>query len=181
MPVEASYLLNILAFMSQENDYIEPEEVLEEEIDEVEEDNLEDDEDNNESEGIDWKERALKAEQAIIKSKSKKQNKPVKKQEVSNYQSQIDLLRFNGVTSDEIEQLKKISEFEGVDLIDAKNSEMFDLWKEKKEKERQSKEASLASSNRGSQTQNTKQKLEKRVGGTDKWTKDDVKAMVHGS
>ena len=133
--------------MSQENDYIENEDLLEE-TDEVEETELNDVEDNEEAEQVDWRARALKAEKAIIKSKTKKQ-KPVKKESVSTNQSQIDLLRFNGVTSTEIEQLQKISALEGIDLIDAKNSELFNLWKQKNEQEAKTKQATMPTSKRG--------------------------------
>lgn len=131
--------------MSQENEYIEAEEVLEEE---VEAEEVETELEDNESEEVDWKARALKAEKAIIKSKTKKQ-KPVQKQTVSSDQSQVDLLRFNGVTPTEIEQLKKISALEGVDLIDAKNSELFNLWKQKNEQEAKTKQATMPTSKRG--------------------------------
>lgn len=155
MPVWALYTFNILAFMSQENDYIESEEVLEEETTEVEAE-------DTEIEEIDWKERALKAEKAIIKSKTKKQN-PVKKETVSNYQSQVDLLRFNGVSSDEIDKLKRIAELDGTDLIDARNSEDFTIWKERKEKEQAINLATTKTTNRGKVTTESIDKIKARV------------------
>jgi|GEM_PF-3651314 len=146
--------------MSKENDYIETEEVLEEE---VETEEVETEQEDNESEEIDWKERALKAEQAIIKSKSKKQKAPVKKESVSNYQSQVDLLRFNGVSSEEIDKLKRIAELDGTDLIDARNSEDFAIWKEKTEKAQALTKATTKTTNRGTVSKESLDKIKARV------------------
>lgn len=144
--------------MSKENDYIETEEVLEEEVTEEVETDSEDT-----TEEIDWKERALKAEQAIIKSKSKKQKAPVKKESVSNYQSQVDLLRFNGVTAEEIDKLKRIAELDGTDLIDARNSEDFAIWKEKTEKAQALTKATTKTTNRGTVSKESLDKIKARV------------------
>lgn len=86
MPVGALIPINnILAFMSQENDYTAEEfETTEEEVEETE-DTTEDTEDteeetteDNDDDSIDWKARALKAEEAIVKSKKKSKQKPKK-------------------------------------------------------------------------------------------------------
>lgn len=166
--------------MSKENENIEVEEVLED-SEGLEEENLEEENEESETEDIDWKKRALKAENAIFKNKKKaKQEKPSKKNKASRFDSQVDLLRFNGVTTDDIEQLKKIAEIENIDLIDAKNSDYFTMYKEKKEAEEKSKKASLTPSNRGHQEIDNMERIKKRVANSDKFTREDVKSLVHG-
>jgi len=167
--------------MSQENEFNESEVIEDDIVDEVE-DNEEDlqEEDQDGSEGVDWQARALKAEGAIVKSKQNSKKKTSKPQKTTNkFDSQIDLLRFNGVTSDEIEKLKKIAAMEDMDLIDARNSEYFTIWKDKQAKEAISKQATVGASKRGrSVTENLEQVRKRIMEG--KGTQEDLKRVRGG-
>ena len=167
--MEALYPFNILAFMSQENEYNESEVIEDDIIDEVEDNDEdfgeeEDGDESNDSDTIaDLREKLAKAERAIVKSKKSgtKTSKPQKTS--SKLDSQVDLLRFNGVTSDEIEKLKKIAVMEDIDLIDARNSEYFTIWKDKQEKEAQSKQATVGASKRGRTVTENLDQVRKRI------------------
>jgi len=161
--------------MSQENEFNKSEVIEDDIVDEVE-DNEEDlqEEDQDDPEGVDWQARALKAEGAIVKRKQNSKKKTNNKQD-----NQIDLLRFNGVTSDEIEKLKKIAVMEDMDLIDARNSEYFTIWKDKQAKEAISKQATVGASKRGrSVTENLEQVRKRIMEG--KGTQEDLKRVRDG-
>ncbi len=159
-------------------------ELLEEETLDVEYDDVEDDEEESDDKDRRIKElegRLAKSEQAIVKNKMKAKEPKEAKSNYSNNQAQRDLLRFNGVPADEIDYIEKVASLEGIDLIDAKNSELFTNWKEKKDKDLASKGASLPGSNRSIKRANTIDQVKERVAKTNSFTKDDIKKMVHGN
>lgn len=134
--------------MSQENDYIE-EEVFEAEDQDFDNQPEEVDTDTGEEE-IDWKARALKAEQAIIKNKTKN---PVKKEKSSNDDSKIEfqklLLEDKGFNEDDIELAEKIAKLEGISLLKATQNDIFVSLKSKQKQEEVSQQASAGTSRRG--------------------------------
>lgn len=152
--------------MSQENDFNESEvieeEVIADEIEDNEEDLQTDSSDDSET-IAELREKLARAEKAIIKSKKKSPKTVSKQPKTSKFDSQVDLLRFNGVTSEEIEKLKKIAVMEDIDLIDARNSEYYSIWKDKQAKEAISKQATVGASKRGRSVAESLDKVRQRI------------------
>lgn len=123
-----------------------------EELTEVEtEDVVETPDDTPDDKKVDWKARALRAEALIVeKKKEVKKTKPIT-QEVKGAMTQKDFLKFNGLSDEEIENLEKIAQVEGTDLITAKSSPLFVAYKETLEKEKVSQQATVEASKRGNQ------------------------------
>lgn len=154
-------------------------ELLEEETLDVEYDDVEDDEEESDDKDRrikELEERLAKSEQAIVKNKMKAKEPKEAKSNYSNNQAQRDLLRLNGVPADEIDYIEKVASLEGIDLIDAKNSELFTNWKEKKEKDEASKGASLPGSRRTSLRKDSIEEVKRRVM-SGKATKDDFERL----
>ena len=110
--------------MSQENDYIPEKDVVEEETKE---------ETTSEDEGINWKERALKAEEAIVKAKKHKkeekkfnEDKPVEKKEVSslNHLDTIALVKAD-VHTDDIKEVIDYAKYKGISIQEALKSNVI--------------------------------------------------------
>lgn len=163
--------------MDKEIEYDELDIENEEEI--IDEPELgEDDED-----GVDYKakfleekERREKAEKAIIKSKEKKQEPRKDTNKVTAKDYQLDILRVQGVTDDELERIKRISAFEEIDIIKAFQSEDFKLWKEKREQDEKSRQSSMPASKRGTLSKETLEDVKRRVM-SGKATPDDYKRL----
>ena len=141
------------------------------------------DENDNDDEEIDYKakfleseERRKKAEKAIIKSKEKKQDSRKDTNKVTAKEYQLDILRVDGVTDDELERIKRISAFEEIDFIKAFQSEDFKLWKEKREQDEKSRQSSMSASKRGTLSKETLEDVKRRVM-SGKATPDDYKRL----
>ena len=57
------------------------------------------------------------------------------------------ILFAKGLSEEEVEKASKIAEFEGINLTEAVDSDIFTIWKEKKDKEAKSEKAQLGASN----------------------------------
>lgn len=103
--------------------------------------------------GIDWESRAKKAEALLIqrKKQSKMQAKPT--QSVDNTLTEesveIKILKAQGVTEDQIVQLKKIARVNETGLIESQSDPYFVAWKNTREQEAKANKAKLPAS-RGS-------------------------------
>ena len=89
--------------MSQENE-TNTEELLEDELDESQ------DEQDNSEEQIDWKERALKAERAIIKSKNKPKSNTPKETVDTSIIDELNVLKLNVEGIKDADEIKLVIE-----------------------------------------------------------------------
>lgn len=123
------------------------EEIVEEEVVEVEETDTEIEPEVEEE--VDWQARALKAESLLTdekraERKAKAQTKPTQATPTTDPIEAA--LRVNGMSKELLEQLKKVSQVTGKDLIDAQSDDLFIAIKEKSEKEVKREQASLPAS-----------------------------------
>jgi len=126
------------------------EEILEEETqDDTEiEIELDDYEVESEEEKIDWEARAKKAEALLVqrKKQEKKQVRPVQTAQTNTLTEEaveIKILKAQGVTEDQISQLKKIARVNETSVIDAQSDPYFVAWKEAREQEAKANKAKL--------------------------------------
>lgn len=173
-PARALYSFNILAFMSQENenkDLLQDNELTAEEQVEQLQAKLEEERQARE-----------KAEQAIIKSKQKAKKEAKSDDEdetkvTDKHSHQVDMLRLNGTSLEEIEQLKKIASIDETDLIEARNSELFKLWKTTQENEEKNKQASVGTSKRGRVVTRTSDDIKRSIMDGN-YTKEDISRII---
>lgn len=136
--------------LEHEEEVITPEDDNEEELEEIEEIDEDSDENSNSDEGKDyWKDRALKAEETIEKSKKKqkaqnKPSKPLPKQ--SGVSKEEAYLYAKGLDFEEVEYAQKVAMLEDIPLTTVLENDLFKSWKDKRETQKKSEEAQLGSS-----------------------------------
>lgn len=116
----------------------------------IEQEDVEQEEQNvQEEEQTDWKAEALKYKAILERTKKKAEKPATTKSQNTNIEEVV--LKAQGVTSEELDVLKKIAQIQGVSVIDARNDDYFVNWKKKQEEEKQ-REATSMPASRGSRT-----------------------------
>jgi len=145
--------------MSQENE-TNTEELLEDELDESQ------DEQDNSEEQIDWKERALKAERAIIKSKNKPKSNTPKETVDTSIIDELNVLKLNveGIKdADEIKLVIEKSKLLGISPVEALKDELILGLLARGRKEKLDNLATPGTSNRGKTLTESMDKVKARI------------------
>lgn len=125
---------------------VEQDEELEEETDEEQEDSDTESEDETEDE-VDWKARAIKAEKLLVKNKQKaKKEKPQVTSNPASLTREEAALIASGMSLEEVDMLGSLAKAQGVTLSEARDSELFVAYQEKKQREAKAAKAKLGAS-----------------------------------